>query len=184
MIILTDTVEIPAPFEKLVDWVDHFETEFVQWSPHHLECQLLDGGIGVGDRVRFYEIVEGIDYDVTGTITTAERDADHFLFTFRAMSGLATITFEGRRTPTGCRFRHTEGFGLATPVIGPLINAILFKIVFRRLAKWQVIKDDMVLDGRYLRDILAEGRYPERIPLSELRIQNGWAHPSDPEDDS
>lgn len=39
----------------------------------HLECQYLSGGIGKGDRVRFNEIVMGLDYDVTGTIIERGR---------------------------------------------------------------------------------------------------------------
>ena len=45
MVTLTETTEIAAPFEKLEWWVDHFEEEFVKWSPLHLECELLSGGI-------------------------------------------------------------------------------------------------------------------------------------------
>ena len=80
MVTLTETTEIAAPFEKLEWWVDHFEEEFVKWSPLHLECELLSGGIQAGDKVRFHEIVMGMDYDVTGTIIRAERDRDHFSF--------------------------------------------------------------------------------------------------------
>ena len=51
MISLKETVDIPAPFEKLDAWVDNFEEEFVKWSPLHLECELFDKGIKKGDRV-------------------------------------------------------------------------------------------------------------------------------------
>ena len=84
MVTLTETTEIAAPFEKLEWWVDHFEEEFVKWSPLHLECELLSGGIQAGDKVRFHEIVMGMDYDVTGTIIRAERDRDHFSFAFES----------------------------------------------------------------------------------------------------
>ena len=47
-------------------------------------CELLSGGIQIGDKVRFYEIVIGMEYDVTGTIIRAERDKDHFSFTFES----------------------------------------------------------------------------------------------------
>lgn len=74
MITLRENVSISAPFEKLDAWADNFEEEFVKWSPLHLECQLFDKGINKGDRVRFFEIVMGLDYDVTGTIIESERD--------------------------------------------------------------------------------------------------------------
>lgn len=40
--------------------------------------------------------------------------------------------------------------------------------VFQEKANWQLIRDDMILDNRYLYDILTEGKYPERIPLDKL----------------
>ena len=33
MVILTEQIEIPAPYEKLEAWVANFEEEFVKWSP-------------------------------------------------------------------------------------------------------------------------------------------------------
>ncbi|MCI6795507.1 MAG: hypothetical protein MR581_06005 [Lachnospiraceae bacterium] len=48
MIVLNEQIDIPAPYEKLERWLDHFETEFVRWSPFHLECQLLDHSIAAG----------------------------------------------------------------------------------------------------------------------------------------
>ena len=116
MIALTEQIDIPAPFERLCAWADNFEEEFVRWSPYHIECDLHDGGVGVGDRVRFREIVMGLDYDVTGAV----------------------------------------------------VNALVFKVLFRRKADWRLVRDDMILDNAYLRDILVEGRYPPRIPLDEL----------------
>lgn len=72
IVTLKEEINISAPFEKLLEWVDNFEIEFVKWSPYHLECELIDGGIAKGNRVRFYEIVMGLDYDVTGIITLSE----------------------------------------------------------------------------------------------------------------
>ena len=69
----------------------------------------------------------GMDYDVTGTIIRAERDRDHFSFAFESDKKTAVISFEGERTDTGCRFRHTESFGLQAPVIGPVVNFLIFQ---------------------------------------------------------
>ncbi len=38
-----------------------------------MECDLFDKSINAGSRVRFYEIVMGMDYDVTGTIVRVMR---------------------------------------------------------------------------------------------------------------
>lgn len=172
MVTLTEQVDIPASFERLCLWADNFEEEFVKWSPYHIECQLFDGGIKPGNRVRFREIVMGMDYNVTGTITSAERSADHFKFSFLSDPKMAVITFEGVRTETGCRFIHTEAFGIQTPVIGPIINFLIFKLFYRKKANWQIIRDDMILDNRYLTEILTMEQYPARVPIESLK-RNG-----------
>ena len=38
MVILTEQIEIPAPYEKMEAWTANFEEEFVKWSPYHIEC--------------------------------------------------------------------------------------------------------------------------------------------------
>ena len=72
MVTLVEHIDISAPFERLLDWADNFEEEFVRWSPLHIACQLFDKGIKKGDRVRFHEIVMGMEYDVSGTIAQSE----------------------------------------------------------------------------------------------------------------
>lgn len=168
MVTLQEQIDIGAPFGRLLQWVDRFEEEFVRWSPYHLECQLLTGGRGVGDKVRFREIVMGLDYDVTGTIIRSERDNDRFRFDFESDRKMAVITFEGWRTGQGCRFCHTEVFGMRAPVIGPFMNFLIFKVLFRKKCDWQLIRDDMILDNRLLAGILTSGIYPERIPVEDL----------------
>lgn len=168
MIVLTEQIEIPASYEKLKAWTANFEEEFVKWSPYHIECNLYNGNYHAGSKVRFREIVMGLDYDVTGTITECEQDENHFRIVFRSDKKTAFITFEGKRTKTGCHFSHTEAFGMTTPVIGAFMNFLIFKVFFRKKANWQLIRDDMILDNRYLYDILTEGKYPERIPLDKL----------------
>ena len=44
----------------------------------------------------------------------------------------------------------------------------IFKVFFKKKANWQLIRDDMVLDNQYLTEILAEGNYPDRIPMEKL----------------
>ena len=168
MITLKERVDIPAPYERLEAWIENFREEFVKWSPYHIECELYDGGYQVGDKVRFREIVMNLDYNVTGTITECEQDRNHFRVVFQSDKKTAFITFEGCRTKTGCRFTHTEAFGIITPVVGPMMNFLIFKVFFKKKANWQLIRDDMVLDNQYLKDILTEGKYPDRIPLDEL----------------
>lgn len=169
MVTLKEQIDIAAPFERLCRWTDNFEAEFVKWSPLHLECCLLDGGIQTGDRVRFYEIVMGLEYDVTGTIVESIRDENRFRFVFESEKRTAVITVEGERTAAGCRFSHAESFGLQTPVIGPMLNFLFFKVLYKKKANWQLIRDDMILDNLYLADILEKDLYPARIPPTQIK---------------
>ena len=169
MVTLVEHIDINAPFERLLDWADNFEEEFVRWSPLHLECQLFNKGIKKGDRVRFHEIVMGMDYDVAGTIVESEFDSEHFKVCFESDKKTAVITFEGKRTETGCLFTHTESFGMQTPVIGPIMNFLIFKVLYRKKANWELIRDDMKLDNVYLQRILMKGIYPERLPAEEVK---------------
>lgn len=168
MVTLNEQVDIPAPYERLEAWADNFQEEFVRWSPYHIECELYDGGYRVGNRVRFREIVMNMDYNVTGTIVECEKDSDHFRIVFRSDKKTAFITFEGKRTEKGCHFSHTEAFGMTTPIIGPIMNFLIFKVIFRKKANWQLIRDDMILDNKYLTDILTRNKYPERLPEGKL----------------
>ena len=84
MVVLTEQIEIPASYEKLKAWTAIFEEEFVKWSPYHIECNLYNGNYHAGSKVRFREIVMGLDYDVTGTITECEQDENHFRIVFRS----------------------------------------------------------------------------------------------------
>ena len=168
MITLNEQIEINAPYERMEAWANNFEEEFVKWSPYHTECELYDGGYQKGMKVRFREIVGGLDYNVTGHITECEQDSNHFRIVFQSTKKTASITFEGKRTESGCHFSHTEAFGLTMPVIGPILEFLTFKIFYRKWCDWELIREDMILDNKYLNDILTKGKYPKRIPMDEL----------------
>ena len=168
MITLNEQIDIKAPYERMEAWANNFEEEFVKWSPYHTECELYDGGYQKGMKVRFREIVGGLDYNVTGHITECEQDSNHFRIVFQSTKKTAFITFEGKRTESGCHFSHTEAFGLTMPVIGPILEFLTFKVFYRKWCNWELIREDMILDNKYLNDILTKGKYPKRIPIDEL----------------
>lgn len=97
-----------------------------------------------------------------------EQDSNHFRIVFQSTKKTAFITFEGKRTASGCHFSHTEAFGLTTPVIGSILEFLTFRIFYRKWCNWTLIREDMILDNKYLNDILTKGKYPKRIPIDEL----------------
>lgn len=101
----------------------------------------------------------GMDYDVSGTIVESLRTGDRFKFSFLSEKK-AQVTFEGERIETGCRSVRTESFGSRVPMIGPILNFLIFKVIYRKKANRNVIRDNMILDNQYLTDILVNGKYP------------------------
>lgn len=76
------------------------------------------------------------------------------------MSGLAHIYFIGEELDDGCRFIHIEEFGKPETLFGRIFNWILFEVLAKKKANWQLIKKDMAEDNLNLRQILETGVYP------------------------
>lgn len=58
---------------------------------------------------------------------------------------------------------------MQTPIIGPVMNFLIFKVLYKKKADWQLVRDDMILDNLYLSAILTGGKYPERIPADKIK---------------
>jgi hypothetical protein len=162
MIKLEDSVEIDVPISELYDWLLKLDEYFVAWSPYHTYFKKSSGGWEEGDEIQFGELVKGVAYDVKGIICRHQKGPDSFSITFDSHSGLAAITFRGRSTDSGCEFTHIEEFGKPDTFWGSIFNWLLFKVIARKKADFQLIKADMAEDNRYLKQILETGIYPAR----------------------
>ncbi|MDR1511904.1 MAG: SRPBCC family protein [Propionibacteriaceae bacterium] len=162
MIRLKDSVDIAVPLDRLYQWLQSLDVNFVKWSPHHEYFQKTTGGLDVGDEIQFKELVMGVPYDIRGVIREHEKSDAGFRIMFASMSGWGHIYFIGEATEGGCRFTHIEEFGKPDTPWGRFINWLLFKVLFKKRANWQLIKDDMAEDNIYLKQILETGVYPER----------------------
>ncbi len=162
MIKLTDSIDLSASLDELYRWFLELDKNFVRWSPYHEYFTKLTGGFEVGDQVRFKELVMGVPYDISGVIRLREKTEDGFRIMFETMSGLAHIYFIGEKTESGCRFTHVEEFGKPDTFFGKIFNWILFEVLAKKRANWQLIKDDMAEDNAYLKQILEDGVYPVR----------------------
>ena len=162
MIKLIDEVEIAVPIDDLYSWLLDLENNFVRWSPYHDYFKKITGDFKVGDKIQFKELVMGVPYDITGIIQEQTREEDGFQIMFETMSGLSHIYFIGRKTENGCRFTHIEEFGKPDTFFGKVFNWLLFEVIAKKKANWQLIKDDMAEDNLYLKQILETGVYPTR----------------------
>jgi hypothetical protein len=161
MITLIESVEINASLDALYGWLLRLDENFVRWSPCHRHFSKVTGGLGVGDRVRFGERVEGVSYRVGGVVRRHDKNANEFHIVFETMSGLSRIYFIGGRAENGCNFTHIEEFGKPNTRKGRFINHLLFDLLARRHANWRLIQEDMARDNLYLKQILETGAYPE-----------------------
>ncbi len=162
MITLRDSVELSVPLDILYGWLNALDENFVKWSPYHDYFKKVSGGFDVGDKIQFKELVMGVPYDITGIIQEHEKSGDDFKIMFETMSGLGHIHFIGEKAAGGCRFTHIEKFGKPDTFFGKIFNWLLFNVIARKKANWQLILDDMKEDNVYLKQILETGVYPER----------------------
>ena len=95
MVTLKEQVDIKAPYERMEAWANNFQEEFVRWSPYHTECEMYDGGYQKGMKVRFREIVGGLDYNVTELYFRVRRK--HCLLRLRARKQLTDAGLFTRR---------------------------------------------------------------------------------------
>lgn len=162
MIILKDSVDISVPLDDVYHWLKALDENFVRWSPYHEYFRKLTGDLSVGDKIQFKELVMGVPYDIKGIIQENQKTDAGFRIMFETMSGLAHICFIGKRTKTGCRFTHIEEFGKPDTFFGKIFNWLLFSVIAKKRANWQLIMNDMKEDNMYLKQILETGVYPER----------------------
>jgi len=162
MVTLIESVEIAVPLNELYGWLLKLDRNFVKWSPCHRRFQTVTGGFAVGDKVRFRERVQRVNYRIGGIIRCHEKNENGFRIMFETMSGLSHIYFIGGRSGSGCSFTHIEEFGLPNTRKGKFVNRLLFDILAKRRANWRLIQEDMARDNVYLKQILETGVYPER----------------------
>jgi hypothetical protein len=93
-------------------------------------------------------------YDIKGEIIIKEKNEDNFKIVFKTMSGIGRISFISKATENGCIFTHIEEFGIDTPVVGNIVNFLLFKVFAREKANWDIILQDMKEDNVNLKKIM------------------------------
>lgn len=154
MITLKDSIEIKATPDKLYNWFMDLDKHFTKWHPNHTKFEKVTGGTDVGDIIYFEESVGGILYKIKGVITRKEQSENNFRLDFKTMSGLGQISFTANATEGGCIFTHIERFGLETPIIGGIVNFLIFNVLARKKANRDIILQDMKEDNENLKKII------------------------------
>jgi len=154
MITLRESIDIAVPPGVVYAWLKRLDENFTKWNPKHEEFEKISGGLAIGDTVRFCETVQGMTYNVRGTIVKDDADSSGFQIMFETSAGLGHIWFIGERIVSGCRFTHVEEFGKPDTVFGRIFNWLLFEVIAKKRANWQLIREDMAEDNLCLKAIL------------------------------
>ncbi len=154
MVELKDSIEIRTSVNSLYEWFLDLDKHFVEWHPNHKVFKFASKGKEIGDKIYFEEEVNGVLYAIKGKIIGLANTKDSFSVAFKTSAGLGYINFMGKETATGCMFTHIERFGLSTPVLGNVVNFLLFKVLARKKANWDLILTDIREDNKRLKEIL------------------------------
>jgi hypothetical protein len=151
VITLRDTIEIGSSPEEVFDFFIHFKENFMAWHPDHVRCWYLeDGPLEEGSTFFVQEFLHKkmmtLEFNVT-KLTPYSR------IEYRIppiVEGSFTI---GERD-SGVLFTAEIFFGTRAPIIGNLIDKMLYTFIGRRL---KALKQHMVEEGRNLKMILEKG---------------------------
>lgn len=156
VVALKDSIEIETTVDSLYHWFLNLDENFVRWdSVHHTDFKLLSGGTDVGDKIYFEEVVDGVKYAIKGKVIEKTKSDNGFVFAFKTASGMGRIYFIGEKQGDNrVRFTHVEEFGLKTPVVGNVVNFLLFKVIARKKADWSLILNDMKEDNIRLKELI------------------------------
>ncbi len=159
MITLKDSIEINTSLDNLYDWINNLDEHFIDWSPYHTEFKKLTGGLEVNDILQFTEVVDNTPYNIKVKILKKEKTDNDFIVYMQTTVKLANIIFMGEKTKTGCKFTHIEEFGLKDTPFGKIGNWLLFEVIAKKQANWDLILGDMKEDNLYLKNYLETGKY-------------------------
>lgn len=151
MIRLRDTVTIGAPPERVWRWLDEMPRHYRDWHPAHLDCRYVRGDrLAAGAALHLVETLHGRRHSLT---LRADRVVPARLLRYSGGGVRGAFILE----PAGAATRFTAEleFGTRLPVVGRLIDALLRRLLARRLS---AVETHMREEGLNLKRLLeAEG---------------------------
>jgi hypothetical protein len=154
MITLKDSIEIDTRVDQLFDWLMNLDKNFTRWNSNHKKFEKITGGNDVGDVVYFEQCVGGIWYRIKARIIDKEIRKESFRIVIKSTTGLGIISFSAKATENGCIFTHVEEFGMKDSVLGRIVNYLVFRVLARKQANWNLILQDMKEDSVNLKKIM------------------------------
>jgi hypothetical protein len=152
MILLRDEIEIGVAPEQVLDWLAHFQENYLAWHPDHLECRYVVGSdlFEVGAVLYVEETLHGELHRLrlrTTKVIPGRR------VEYRGQFGIGGV-FEVRPLNGGTLFVAELTLGLGLRALDRLVDRILQRLL---PAQIEGLRQHMAEEGRNLKKWLEEG---------------------------
>ena len=147
MIRLRDSILIEAPPDRVWTWLNDLPLHYRDWHPDHVTCRFERGqSLEVG-AVLYVE--EHLHQRMHRLRLRATEVVPGHIMRYRNRGFRGAFLIEP--TNGGTRFTAELDFGIGTPVIGALLDAVLRKLLARQLESFQT---HMREEGQNLKRLL------------------------------
>lgn len=151
MIRLRDSIVIRTTPETLFAWLGAMPQEYVHWHPDHVSCRLIKGSmLQVGGEAECKEYLHGrlhsMHFRIRGAQPPCRVDFE--------IARLGEGSFQALPSGDQTLFVAELGVGSRTPLIGPLVDAVLRFLFPGRL---ESMRRHMQEEGLNLKEIIESG---------------------------
>lgn len=147
MILLRDSIVIGAPPERVWAWLEHLPENYRAWHPAHVGCHYDHGtSLEVGTVLYVEERLHGRLHKLRLRATDVVP-ARALHYRSRGFRGAFLIEPSNGAT----RFTAELAFGIQAPVIGAALDAVLLRLLKRRL---EALRTHMREEGGNLKRLL------------------------------
>ncbi len=151
MIELRDVVTIGVPPEEVWAWLERMPDHILEWHPDHLDARWIRGAkFEPGAVMEVREILHGEPHRLRMALVEAEEGRR---VRYRILPGLRG-EFLVDPKDGGAEFTAIIALGYRLPVVGPLIDWILRRVLGDRL---QAIARHQAEEGANLKGLLERG---------------------------
>ncbi len=155
MIELRDTVEIDVRPVQVWRWLEKLPEHYCAWHPDHIGARrVLGAPLAEGSVMEAEEMLHGRRHRLRMTLTHVEPGRS---VRYRMFPGLGG-GFEIAPSGAGARFTATVRIGLRTPILGPVVDAILRLAFGKRI---EAVGRHQHEEGRNLKAVLEAERGPD-----------------------
>jgi hypothetical protein len=153
MITIRDVAHIETSAEQVLEWLAHFQENYLAWHPDHTACRYLKGTslLEEGAVITIEEILHGDRHRLKLRTTKVIPDRR---VEYRGSFGYGGA-FEVRPVGDEAEFIAELYFGIEHPVLGALLDGLLERLLSRQI---EGIRRHVAEEGENLKRLL-EGQH-------------------------